>query len=407
MRLPTRFPTVVGLVLFLTLVGGFVVGFERLSRGPTVASPSSSPKDVEFTNVSDTSFTVSWTTEAETTAALLVSNKKEKARAYYDERDLSGKPGKYQTHMVTVRSVTPETTYNVSILSNRNENGPYTVRTGPTLPGSTPFEPAFGSVRTTSDEAAAGGIVYLTLRGGQKLSTLVTASGSWLVPLNLTRTEDLRNFIAFNERIDETILVRFDGKEAYAVTDTRNDSPVPEMVLGKTYDFRRQQAEAPRPPDVLGATTISLVKPQEGAALTTALPLVQGTGIPGNVVTITLGITSPIGGTSTVGSDGIWRYTPEAPLSPGKQSVTMTTADETNKPVAITHTFEILKSGTQVLGTATPSATPALPAGGLTPTPTSTLSAEPPPQSGSTLPTIILLILGLGLLTSGTMVLLK
>ena len=84
-----------------------------------------------------------------------------------------------------------------------------------------------------------------------------------------------------------------------------------------------------------------------------------------------------------------------------------------NKPVAITHMFEILKSGTQVLGDATPSAT-------LSPTPTialiatpsatpeeSTLAAQPVPTSGNELPIIILLALSVGLMIGGGVVLIK
>ena len=76
--------------------------------------------------------------------------------------------------------------------------------------------------------------------------------------------------------------------------------------------------------------------------------------------------------------------------------------DASGKAVAITRTFEILKSGTQVLGVATPSGTLTL-----TPTPTeeSTLSGEEIPTSGNALPTIMLLVLGLGLIFSGTIAL--
>ena len=142
----------------------------------------------------------------------------------------------------------------------------------------------------------------------------------------------------------------------------------------------------------------------------TTLPLIQGTGVPGKTVSLILGITNPTGDTTIVGADGLWSYTPKKPLAPGKQSVTITTQDATNKPVAITHMFEILKSGTQVLGDATPSAT-------LTPTttilptittaPASTLAAQEIPTSGNELPTIILLLTGIGLLIGGGIILMR
>lgn len=404
MRFPRKFPTLIGIILFILFVGGFAFAFERIVRLPGQASASIVPKLVEVTNVSDATFTLSWITELPATGAITVSSKKSKSQVFYDERDGTGKLKTFTTHTVTVRSAKPNTVYAIKILSNGktflDSGKPYEVQTASVISGSTNGEPAYGSVVESSGQPASGALVYLTITNGQTLSTVVAESGSWIIPLNLLRTADLTQFLSHEDRMNEQIVVRLGSEESFTTTDTLNDSPVPEMQLGKTYDFRRQQAQIPRPPDVLGATTITLVKPQEGSSLATTVPLIQGTGIPGNLVSITLSITNPVGGTATVGGDGLWRYTPPAPLAPGKQSVTITTVDENKKPIAITHMFEILKSGTQVLGSATPSATPAL-----SPTPASTLAGEPLPQSGSTLPTIILLLLGIGLVASGLLTL--
>jgi hypothetical protein len=177
------------------------------------------------------------------------------------------------------------------------------------------------------------------------------------------------------------------------------------MNMGKTYDFRKVQAKAPTTPTVLGTqtqtgTTVALIQPAEGAALATSFPLVAGIGIPGKIVSVVLGITNPIAGSTTVKSDGTWLFTPPSALGEGKQSVTITTTDKDSKPAAITHQFTIFKSGTQVLGIATPSAT-------IEPTPIATPTAQPIPTSGTTLPTILLLIMGVALLVSGGVVLNK
>jgi hypothetical protein len=115
-----------------------------------------------------------------------------------------------------------------------------------------------------------------------------------------------------------------------------------------------------------------------------------------------------------VASNGNWTYTPKKNLSPGKQSVTITSVDSKGKAVAVTHMFTVFKSGTQVLGDATPSATltpgstiTSTPTVDETPTPDSTLAGTPPPVSGNELPTLILLILGLGLFAGGSVVFLR
>ena len=143
--------------------------------------------------------------------------------------------------------------------------------------------------------------------------------------------------------------------------------------------------------------SVALVSPAKEASLPTTRPLIQGKGFPNKFVGISVGITHPISGSVKVASDGLWSFTPPKALAPGKQSVTITTVDGAGKPVAITHAFTVLKSGSQVLGDATPSATPL-------DVPTSTLSGDPPPDSGNELLTIVLLLLGIGLFAGGTVI---
>jgi len=284
---------------------------------------------------------------------------------------------------------------------------------------------------TSGDTPATGMLVYVTLEGSQELSTLVGPTGSWLIPLNMIRTQDLAQRLTSASRIDEQIHITNGKDEATAITDTLNDSPVPNMTIGKTYDFRKQQAVLPsksmgsltaatdNKPAVLGQQTeknsgkiypVTITQPDDGASLVSNLPLFTGTGVPNKIVTLTIGIKKPVTFSVSVGQEGIWKYAQTTPLGVGRQSVTASTVDSYNKQVAITHVFDILKSGTQVLGTATPSATLApsptrttTPTTAPTerPTPVSTLSGQAQPTTGSTLPTVILLVLGAGLLIGG------
>ncbi len=427
MKFPTKVPTPIGFLLLIIVVGGAIFSFETLSKLPTRASGSIQPENVQITNLSDTSFTFTWTTATPATGMLIVTTPQREITAF-DQRDSNGKLTPYITHSITIRNLTGDTEHLVKILSSGktylDADKPYRIRTAASLttsPGN--LGPAYGSVVTTDNKPADGALVFLTLEGSQTLSALVKPSGAWIIPLNLIRTQDGTSYLSLSiDRITENILVRSDGEQSSAITDTLNDSPVPSMVLGKTYDFRKQQAKLteqspialapPRPkptPAVLAAQTtqthytVNLVAPMEGAVLTSQFPFIQGTGIPGKFVTITLGITSPISDTTTVGNDGIFRYTPKTQLSPGKQSVTITTLNAQDQTVAMTHSFEILKSGTQVLGIATPSGTltPTL-APLFTPTPTSTLAGQPLPNSATTFPTVFLIMVGLSLFLGGT-----
>lgn len=433
-----KIPTILGLILVFIVIFAFRFAFERISPLLTKASATDAPHDAVFTNVNDTGFTITWLTSVDATGAVTIDEQKGLGTVF-DERDTfagdasSKLPGKYRTHSIAVRDLLPDTTYNVRILSNGkaylSDGKPYTIRTGPAISGNgTDMEPAYGMVVYPSGEPAGGSIVYLKPEGGQTLSALVSPSGSWVIPMHRVRTDDGSKLLEISDRIDESIIIRSAEGDSSAQTDSINDNPVPDMTIGKTYDFRKIQASqktndqlalAPTAvptaqPRVLGAqtinTTVAITKPSDKGTVSSTLPLIQGTGVPGNSVLILLGIDHPTSGSVTVGADGIWYFTPTRPLAEGKQSVTITTKDKTNKVVALTHTFEILKSGTQVLGDATPSATltptPILTDTNVaTPTPTATLAGQPVPVTGSPLPLMMLLGLGAILMTGGAVML--
>ncbi|MDP1722853.1 MAG: Ig-like domain-containing protein [Candidatus Gottesmanbacteria bacterium] len=429
-----RIPTIMGLILVIALVGVVIALFEKFSRGPTGAAGSTVPQDIAITNIADKSFTVVWTTPNPATGAVTILSPKHTPSTAFDDRDMTGTLKSYLTHSVTIRSLTPGTSYTFRVLSNgknySDQNKPYMTTTAPTLSGEgSGLEPAYGSINDSAGSPVAGALVLVTLEQGQILSTLSSPSGTWLLSLGFARNTSLSRYQRSEERITETIRVLYNNQQSNAITDTLNDAPVPTMLLGKTYDFRKQQASAQKnttvaqtkreSPSVLGDTTIaksssvkvvSLTSPAQNASLTSSLPLISGTGIPGKKVSVVVGITNPTSGTTTVGNDGIWRYTPPQSLGAGKQSVTATSVDNRGKPVAITNTFTILKSGTQVLGDATPSAsltptftpTPVASAeASPSATPTPQLEGEPVPTSGTTLPTILLLLIGLTMMTGG------
>lgn len=429
MKLPGKIPTPIALLLLVTLVGG-MIWLGQVLRTQSNASGSQEPQRIHLTNITDASFTVNWITQLPTTGTALISAPAKIDQIYYDARDTNGKLGSYTTHIVTVRDAKPSTNYSITLLANgqryENNGTPYSVNTPIAIGTNTNgIGPSYGTVQSPDGRSVAGALVYLTLDNGQELSALTNSSGLWLIPLNQVRTTDLTSFLPTVNRTAVNITVDDSDLQATALTDTLNDAPVPQMVLGKSYDFRHQQAQnssgntlalsaTPSLPTtaVLGAETnrtflVSLTTPAQDSALPTTLPLIQGTGVPNTYVGISLGITRIVSGSTKVDANGLWNFTPPEPLGSGKQSVTITTQNQAGKQIAITHTFEIFKSGTQVLGDATPSATLAptiTPIYTSTPsiTPTeSTTAGQPPPTTGNDLPTIVLLLFGLSLMVSG------
>lgn len=435
MNKPLKIPTLLALALLVIIVASVVFVVNQTTKFTAKASESIEPHDIQITNESDMIFTITWLTDTEAGGFIKVTTPENKSFTYYDDRDSPGKAEKYITHSITAKNLLPDTSYTVDIYSTSSfitKTKQVATQTSPQISSqNSPLEPAYGTVMLPNNTPADGALVYLKLEGSQVISTLTKPSGTWILPLNTLRTLSKAESLPTQDRMTEQLTVVYKDASATAVTDTLNDSPVPLMVLGKSYDFRKQQAKANstlsqlntnQNTNVLGSETtnkemkFTLSQPLENAALSTFSPLIQGSGIPGKTTTITLGITNPTVGTTQVGQDGIWRYTPTKQLSPGKQRVTATSVDATGKPIAITHTFTIFKSGTQVLGDATPSAslTPTV-SQSISPSPTifiepteeATQEAQTPPITGTSFPLIVLLVISVALLSGGTVALLK
>jgi len=440
-KFPAKIPIFLALFLIAFVVGGLTLSFEFISRGVTQATPSVIPMNAATTNVSDNSFTVVWQTDSPTKGSVIVTSAQGKKFTAFDERDVTGKMEAYLTHSVTVRSLSADTEYTYSILINGKASPALkAIKTGPSLTRSAAvLDPAFGTVVARDQQSAEGALILLTLPGSQTVSTLVKPSGTWVIPLSTLRTEDATAYFPTADRTDETIIIRLGTLQSDIQTDTLNDSPVPTVILGQVYDFRNQQSKKNTPAviakaspmpvkSVLGVQTekaatpsvnpttspsiavstkqqtVSITSPKQKGSLVSALPLIQGTGIPNKKAVITLGVISPTIYSIIIGKDGLWSMTPNKKLAAGKQSVTLSTVDAKNKPIAITHDFIILKSGTQVLGDATPSATiePTI-----TEAPIATVVADPMPETGSTLPTIMVICMGFGFLIAGTSILVR
>jgi len=431
MVFPKKIPTLLALFILFFTIGAISFLVQRITTAKTSASPSTEPVNLMITNASDTSAKVIWQTTTPTTGMITVSSKTNTKISAYDERDVAGKLIKYTTHSVWIKNLQPSTTYEFRILSDGKQfpakNKPsYTLQTGPTIMDTTiaGFEPSYGMVKTSDGKPASGGILVVSLEESQLISTLITGSGSWIIPLNFIRTKDLSRYVPARPQMTETITVYYDSQKTEGVTDIDNDAPVPDITIGSVNDFRNKESklktktslvdagsakqnsvlgnQAPTSAPKTGGVTITA--PVQNASLVSNRPLIQGTGIPGKTVTVTVGINKPITGKTTVGANGLWSFTATNALSPGKQSATVTSVDEKGKPIAITVVFTILKSGSQVLGDATPSATLSLEA---TPTETpSSISAEPMPEPGGSLPTILLILVGVGMVAGGIVFLL-
>lgn len=441
-----KIPTLIGIPLFI-LIGVIGIGtVNQLQRFVQTNQSSIQPQNVAFANVTDTSFTVTWHTEAESPGWIdVVRSGTKESTAYFDDRNPDRKPGAYRMHIVTARGLTPATTYEVTVISSGKKflekDKPLQIATGPTLDEPlTQVDPLYGTVLNRNHLPANDSILFLTSDGSQTLATYVKNSGSWIIPVASMRTSALTAYSETGDTVYK-LTVKSGSEQSQIQFTSSHGRPMPLIVLGESQDYMsdgmvRGTTSTTVPAAVIPSITpksginhdVAIIFPPQNGIINTGYPQIRGTGIPGIPLTVTLGLTKPVSETVTVANDGTWKYSPQHALAPGQQSVTITTRSVGGSPMALTHVFTVLKSGTQVLGEATPSSsitptqtltptftptpvasstaiptqTPAVPA---TPTAIPFVQAQPPPPvTGSPLPAMFAITVGILLLSAGILI---
>jgi len=252
-----KIPTIFGLIiLFVGAIAGVYLVGKNTNFLPR-ASAEYAPRQVRVTNITDRSFTVSWTTDQSTSGFVKYGTTTSLGSTIQDDRDqLSGNSGSFRTHFVTVRGITAGTKYFFKIGSGPNQslydnNGqPYEISSGPDIGVAPTSDIASGTIVTNAQAPAEGAIVYLTLSQAGPLSGLVRASGSWAVTISNARTPDLASYATFTP--DAVVSFEIIGPTGQVTTGTLPLSsldPAPIITLGQNFD------SSTPPADTTGDTT--------------------------------------------------------------------------------------------------------------------------------------------------------
>lgn len=410
-----KIPTIVGVLSVLAIIGILTV-IRRPTTFFSLAGKKITPQNVAATNITETSFVVSWITEKETTGMVrLLSPVEEKAISDY--RDQPGVIGEYDTHYIVVENLEPDTEYKFVIISDNNRfyhqgDNPYSIKTAVMTSGLPPrANLASGRVVTQDDQPAKGAIVKVTIPNISPLSALVTSQGNWVISLTQAYNEDLQQRANYQEGeiVEEIIVLGGQMGEASAKVYSKNDDPVPEIKLGQDYDFTQQDEEmlieqnTPAPTDttkfgvedadVTEKKEFKIINPDDGDRINISRPEIFGEGPAGGKIEIIL--ESPVKHETEIeiGPDGEWQWTPPQDLSPGSHTLTVNYTDpETKTTETFVRTFVLAASsdesgpdfsatpsGETVTPTNTPTSAPtSTPAG--TPSPTASPTSTPPPR---------------------------
>lgn len=408
--LKKRIPTILG--IFLLLVG-ITAGVYLVELGPqslsTRARPEVTPSEMRISDLTDSSFVISYRTEAEVIGLVHYGTSATNlSLSTLDDRDQSENSGvegrKYSLHYFTIHSLKPETTYYFEISSGlestifNSDGKPFTVTTAASINPSAFADTSYGSVYYPDLSPVSGALVYVTLEGGSLLSSLTGASGTWAVPLSASLDKDLASFLTYDkEKALVTIeVIGPEGSVATAKTLTENDAPVEDIVLGEVYDFTSQSnrknegGETTGQPggfaveelfdlDSVSTTTVTVNNLEEGEPVNSQVPEFIGDGPPGAKLEILVESDEPITSQVTVNQEGSWSWSPTTPLDPGEHTLTIKWVDESGIVRLIRKSFVVYAQGESDLP-----AFEATPSAGTTPTPTSTVTPTSTPTPTKT-----------------------
>jgi len=430
--LTKKIPTLLGVFL---LLGGLVAGLLLVGKGQFFsikAGPTAVPKSVKVANLGSSNLTITWITD--TPVIGLVKYSDNPARLNLpagDNRDQqSGTSGSFTTHFVDLVGLTPGKTYYFEIVSGSqtyDDNGkPYQVATA-SQAGSPTEDVILGKVIYPSGQAAGGVIVFVEINGAEPLAALTKDDGGWRLTLSAARDKK-GQYVSYDPQTAPVSIFAQGGNigTATAVTDTGNDSPVADIILGKTQNLLEGQPtetiidETTPGASESGFNNLSAVMATEleppseatlsvkienvsynGEKIATSSPEFRGKAPEGTVIKITVHSAVAQMGTVTVDENGEWAFTPPEDLEPGEHTMTVEYTDENGVLQTLSRTFTILAAADAEglpAFTATPSATT---------TPIATRSSMPATASteiaapGTLTPTLVLSILGLGLFFLG------
>lgn len=416
-------PTIIGILL---LFAGIVAGVFLLRSNQIFkigASPGVEPKDVRISNISDSSATISWVTGDPTTAFISYGTSSSLGTMVNEGQS----DQKYNTHSITITGLSPSTNYYFKIISNGttfdNNSLPWQFSTGIVLNINQNVMPISGSVITAAGAPSRRAIIYVTV-GGYTISTLTSEGGTFVLQLSSIRTPDLTSYaeISRESTLLEVSVTAESGEISTAKVFQQSANPIPAIIVGQNQDFRNLEPNSvgqnpnadlnlpdsvtsPSKLDISGEKTdtsqeITLDSVKEGEVVTSTIPEFFGEGPAGSNITVTVHSDMEISGTTTTSDKGRWSWSPENTLTEGPHSVTISWIDTSGITRTITRNF-VVQAGELPSYEASPSGTPETT---IEPTPTPKVTLVPTstpeslPETGILTPTLILFMIGGGVL---------
>lgn len=245
MKREIKIPTLLGLGI---LIIGLSLGIFLTTRQQTFRSQASSsfePKNIQITNLSDTSVSILWQTAEKVSGFIRAGTSPSLGLTFQDERD-SQAPQAHNLHFVTLNNLSPDTTYYFKINSGSwvyPQKEPSTFKTAQKI-NPAGFAPLVGKILQSQTTSVKESFITLNIKGAQKLSTITRSAGNFILPLNILKEEDLKNPWTKEEIPAELVIT--DGKITSIITFyfPWKDDVLPQIILGENQNLILPEASA-------------------------------------------------------------------------------------------------------------------------------------------------------------------
>lgn len=405
-----KIPTKIGLIILCLLLGTtiFLLGGKNFLN--LRASPSTTPAIVRIANISSSSFTVSFSTAAESIGSITYGESKNPDILAKDDRDNEDITKPHRLHYFTVNNLKPNTKYYFTLLSDNeafDDNGePYAIKTSPSsTPSDTDEKVIAGKVILPDGSYPKEGAIYAQIGNSQLLSTVLNQDGSYRIVVKNLLAQDLRKLLTSdNDTVNLTIVG--DGRQATATIRLNDASSTPTITLSQTYDFASSLNNTEKISTNAAKSTIpkfssqrkssgklEILIPEENQTFNDPQPELSGNALSNTPVTISIDILEGeeiINEEVMSDTDGHWSLRPETPLTPGIYILSVSAKNSTGIIEGIVRSFGINATGSQFTDPSVAPKKSPTPTISPTNTPSVTTAATPSPTVFVPSPTTII-----------------
>lgn len=360
MKKEKRIPTIVGIILLIIGIAAGVVLTSRNTSFLSKASGDCTPINPQFTNITNTSFDASFLTSGNCLSSININGQNIPDVRFIDQ---SKTPTANKVHYFSLNNLKENTEYSFSFILNGTtfSKPEYKTKTAVKPSSSIPLSNlAWGRVYTSDLKPAVGSIVYLNIPGAAPLSSFVTSSGNWNIPLATSFNQEKNNWFISPLDTDEEIIVLTQDLPATQITsNTDRNNPVPDIIIGQnsftSLPATGTEGELSLSPSISGRN-LEIMNPKEGETISAKRPDIFGNASSLIPINFMLEPGSITGNTNST-SDGVWHWSPSSDLSEGSYIVTATAKNsKTGFVEKISRKFIISSSSSGLAFTASPSA---------------------------------------------------